>query len=43
MKSRKVRFNQWRALIKSLATRLNQHPGEFILPPKKSKQVDIEA
>lgn len=43
MKSRKVRFNQWRSLIKSLATRLNQHPGEFILPPKKSKQVDIEA
>lgn len=37
MKSRKVRFNQWRALIKSLASRLNQHPGEFILPPKKSK------
>lgn len=37
MKSRKVRFNQWRSLIKSLATRLNQHPGEFILPPKKLK------
>jgi len=37
MKSRKVRFNQWRSLIKSLATRLNQHPGEFILPPKKTK------
>jgi site-specific recombinase len=37
MKSRKVRFNQWRSLIMSLATRLNQHPGEFILPPKKLK------
>jgi site-specific recombinase len=37
MKSRKVRFNQWRSLIMSLATRLNQHPGEFILPPKKIK------
>jgi site-specific recombinase len=36
MKSRKVRFNQWRALIKSLASRLNQHPGEFIWPPKRS-------
>lgn len=37
MKSRKVRFNQWRTLVKSLASRLNQHPGEFILPPKKSR------
>ena len=36
MKSRKVRFNQWRTLVRSLASRLNQHPGEFILPPKKS-------
>lgn len=43
MKSRQVHFNQWRSLVKSLATRLNQHPEEFILPPKKSKQVDIEA
>ena len=43
MKSRKVRFNQWRSLVKSLATRLNQHPGEFVLPPKKTKQADIEA
>jgi site-specific recombinase len=41
MKSRKVRFNQWRALIKSLAIRLNQHPGEFILPPKKIKNPEI--
>jgi site-specific recombinase len=41
MKSRKVRFNQWRSLIKSLATRLNQHPGEFILPPKKIKNPEI--
>jgi len=37
MKSRKVRFNQWRLLMRSLATRLNQHPGEFIMPPKKPK------
>lgn len=35
MKSRKVRFKQWRALIKSLASRLNQHPGEFIWPPQE--------
>lgn len=37
MKSRKVRFNQWRTLVRSLASRLNQHPAEFILPPKKSR------
>lgn len=36
MKSRKVQFNQWRTLVKSLAKRLNEHPGEFILPPKAS-------
>ncbi len=36
MKSRKVRFKQWRLLLGNLATRLNQHPGEFIFPPKKS-------
>lgn len=36
MKSRKVRFKQWRLLLGSLAARLNQHPGEFIFPPKKS-------
>jgi site-specific recombinase len=34
MKSRKVRFTQWRLLLRNLATRLNQHPGEFIWPPK---------
>ncbi|TFW70690.1 preprotein translocase subunit TatB [Methylotenera oryzisoli] len=34
MKSRKVRFNDWRLLLKNLASRLNQHPIEFILPPK---------
>ncbi|MDP1765618.1 MAG: preprotein translocase subunit TatB, partial [Methylotenera sp.] len=39
MKSRKVRFKQWRLLLGNLATRLNQHPGEFILPPQKS-QID---
>lgn len=38
MKSRKVRFSQWRLLLKSLAKRLNEHPGEFILPPKKSRK-----
>jgi len=36
MKSRKVRFKQWRLLMRNLATRLNQHPGEFIMPPKSS-------
>lgn len=36
MKSRKVRFNQWRTLVVSLAKRLNEHPAEFIMPPKKS-------
>lgn len=35
MKSRGVRFKQWRLLIARLATRLNQHPAEFVLPPKK--------
>lgn len=34
MKSRKVSFRQWRTLISTLATRLNQQPGEFFLPPK---------
>ena len=34
MKSRKVRFQQGRQLLKALGSRLNQHPGEFILPPK---------
>lgn len=34
MKSRKVRFKQWRLLLGNLASRLNQHPGEFIMPPK---------
>ena len=42
MKSRKVQFNQWRTLVKSLAKRLNEHPAEFILPPKKSKE-DVQA
>ena len=35
MKSRKVRFKQWRLLMRNLATRLNQHPAEFIMPPNK--------
>ena len=34
IKSRKVRFKQWRQLIKVLGSRLNQHPGEFVFPPK---------
>lgn len=34
MKSRKIRFKQWRALLSQLASRLNQHPAEFITPPK---------
>ncbi len=38
MKSRKVRFSQWRLLLKSLAKRINEHPGEFILPPKKARK-----
>jgi len=36
MKSRKVHFNQWRTLVLSLAKRLNEHPAEFIMPPKAS-------
>jgi site-specific recombinase len=40
MKSRKVRFGQWRFFMKSLAKRVNEHPGEFILPPKKAKPLD---
>ncbi len=40
MKSRKVRFKQWRTLLFQLASRLNQHPGEFILPPKKSLETN---
>jgi site-specific recombinase len=43
MKSRKVRFGQWRLFIKSLAKRVNEHPGEFILPPKKTKATDEKA
>ncbi len=42
MKSRKVRFSQWRLLLKSLAKRINEHPGEFILPPKKARKTSIE-
>lgn len=34
MKSRKVRFEHWQALIKTLLSRLNRHPNEFFLPPK---------
>ena len=35
MKSRKVRFKQWRMLLANLASRLNQHPAEFIMPPNR--------
>lgn len=35
MKSRKVRFKQWRLLLRNLITRLAQHPAEFVMPPKK--------
>ena len=34
MKSRKVSFAQWRMLIKQVLVRLNQHPADFLLPPK---------
>ncbi len=34
MKSRKIRFKQWRTFLRQLASRLNQHPAEFIIPPK---------
>jgi site-specific recombinase len=39
MKSRKARFKQWRLFIGNLATRLNRHPGEFIMPPKKNAEI----
>jgi site-specific recombinase len=39
MKSRKARFKQWRLFICNLATRLNRHPGEFIMPPKKNAEI----
>jgi len=42
MKSRKIRFKQWRLLMRNLGSRLNQHPGEFILPPKKSSVLPLE-
>ncbi len=41
MKSRKVRFHHWRLFIKSLGSRINQYPGEFILPPRKSNKNSI--
>lgn len=41
MKSRKVRFHHWRLFIKSLGSRINQHPGEFIFPPRKSSKNNI--
>lgn len=42
MKSRKARFKQWRLFIRNLAVRLNEHPGEFIMPPKKTVESTIE-
>lgn len=38
MKSRKVRFNAWRLLVKNLFRQANQNPRVFILPPKKELQ-----
>lgn len=35
MKSRKVKFRQWRLLIKKFAHRINYHYGDFVLPPRK--------
>jgi len=35
MKSRKIRFKQWRLFMRNLGSRLNQKPGEFIMPPQK--------
>jgi len=40
MKSRKVHFNQWHTLVVSLAKRLNEHPAEFIMPPKKNSDLE---
>jgi len=34
MKSRKVRFEHWKTLVKTLLSRLNRHPNEFFFPPK---------
>lgn len=34
MKSRKVRFEHWKALIKALLSKLNQQPSAFFFPPK---------
>jgi site-specific recombinase len=38
MKSRKVRFNAWRLLVKNLLKQLNHNTLAFILPPKKELQ-----
>jgi len=42
MKSRKVSFAQWRLLFVKVLSRLNQHPEEFLLPPKKEADKAIE-
>lgn len=42
MKSRKVSFAQWRLLFVKVLSRLNQHPEEFLLPPKKDADKAIE-
>jgi site-specific recombinase len=42
MKSRKVTFAQWRMLIKQVLIRLNQHPAEFLLPPKKESMLNAK-
>ncbi len=42
MKSRKVSFAQWRLLFVKVLSRLNQHPEEFLLPPKKETNKTTE-
>ena len=39
MKSRKVSFAQWRLLFSKVLSRLNQHPAEFLLPPKSTSKI----
>ncbi len=39
MKSRRLSFAQWRAFLKTLLIRINQHPAEFFLPPKEEVEL----
>ncbi len=43
MKSRKLSFAQWRILIKAVLSRLNQHPADFLLPPRKLSRAEQDA